>query len=141
MQKITHSRRIQQIGFLFCTLVLSIFLTGCAYFSFDAYRVARFVDMDAKIITVEYGEEEHDDVLEDGRKFSFKGKIRITLPDGDRVYLYQGMTQVGMLYHSKKKYDYHYFEKGPYCILSHDGKIIFEGYYCKDQPKQGKKKK
>lgn len=111
-------------------------LTACS--SFKATRSAQFIDMDANRIRVEYGEELHDDILEDGRKFSFKGKIRLTLPDGDKVYLYQGMTQIGNLYHSEGK-SYSYLEKGPWCALSHNGKLIFEGYYCQDRKPKGKR--
>lgn len=127
--------------FLSSAFILSTFITGCASFSFEPYRVAKFVDMDARIIQVEYGKEKHDDVLEDGKKFSFEGKIRITLPDGDKIYLYQGMTQIGMLYHSKKSEDYHYLEKGPCCILSHNGEVIFTGYYYRNQSNQLNKNK
>lgn len=117
-------------------LAIAIGLSGCA--SFKPTREARFINMDAETIRVEYGEEMHDDVLPDGRTFAFKGKIRITLPDGKRVFLYQGLTPTGLLYHSTKR-DYSYFEKVPTCWLSHDGELIFEGVYCHDKPPPPKK--
>lgn len=113
--------------------IVLLFGSGCT--SFQSYRTAQFVDMDARKIRVEYGEEVHEDVLPDGRRFSFKGKVRIALPDGKRIYLYQGMTETGNLYHNRDK-DYHFLEKGPYCLLSHGGKVIFEGYYFRDQESQ-----
>lgn len=112
-------------------LALTIGAGGCA--SFKPTREARFINMDAETIRVEYGEEKHEDVLPDGRSFTFTGKIRVTLPNGKRVFLYQGLTPMGLLYHSDKK-DYSYFEKVPTCWLSHDGELIFEGVYCHDDP-------
>ena len=62
----------------------------------------------------------------------------LALPDGKRVFLYQGLTPTGLPYHSTKR-DYSYFEKVPTCWLSHDGELIFEGVYCHDKPPPPKK--
>jgi hypothetical protein len=39
------------------------------------------------------------------------------------------MSGSGMLYASKDK-TYEFREKGPYSILSHNGKLVFEGVFC-----------
>lgn len=111
---------------------------GCATMFFHPLRAARFIDMDARVVRVEYGEEPHEEELPNGGTLSFKGKVRLTLPGGGRVVLYQTLTPMGNLYRSKKK-DYSFLESGPRCWLSHDGVLIFEGVYCRDSFEQEKK--
>ncbi len=86
--------------------------------------------MDAEVLVVEYGEEKRTETLPNGLVCTFEGKVRLLLPDKKRVTLYQALATSGVCYVSKdKQYDFH--EKGPYCILRHQGVTIFEGYFCR----------
>ncbi len=116
------------LHFLFLAIAVLCF-AGCK--SFNVKRTARFIDMDAQTITVEYGEDPNREHSGNGSAFDLNGKIRMRLPSGKKVYLYQTMVQTGILYRSKDL-SYSYYEKGVCCALSHDGKLIFEGVYCRD---------
>ena len=111
---------------------LSVFaaLCGCSTMRFEAKREARFINMDADVLHVSYGEEKRTETLPNGLVCTFKEKVLLRLPDGKRVVLYQALATSGMLYRSKDK-TYEFREKGPYSILSHNGRMIFEGVYCR----------
>jgi hypothetical protein len=117
-----------------CALAL---LCGCK--SFEPKSHASFIDMDNNRVIIEYGQEPHKDIQPDGRVLTFNGKIRLTLPDGSHVYLLQNMSPIGVLYRSKSK-DYNLFERGPYCVISHNGEKIFEGVYCDERQEPAPKK-
>jgi len=103
-------------------------LSGCA--SFTATRQTRYVDMDGQIVHVEYGKEKRTETLPNGLVCTFEGKLRVKLPDGKRIVLYQSLSTAGNRYVSANK-RYEFSELGPYCIIQLDGKRIFQGFYCR----------
>lgn len=112
---------------LACALAL---LCGCK--SFEPKSQASFIDMDNHKVTIEYGQESHESDQGNGRVITFSSKIRLTLPDGSHIYLIQDMSPVGVIYRTKNK-DYNLFERGPYCVISHNGEKIFEGVFCDER--------
>lgn len=103
---------------------------GCATHGFKPTRETRFIDMDANVLHVSYGEEKRTETLPNGLVCTFSGKVRIELPDGKKIFLYQAISTSGMRYLSEDKH-YEFREKGVYCFLLKDGEIIFEGVYCR----------
>ena len=103
---------------------------GCATLFFKVDRSSRFIDMDAQHLRVEYGKEKRTEVLPNGLSCTFDNKVRLTLPDGKRVVLYQALAASGIRYLSANKH-YEFIEKGPYCLVRQDGRLIFEGVYCR----------
>jgi len=103
---------------------------GCATLLFEATREAKYVNMDSEVVHVEYGEEKHTEELPNGGSLVFDKKVRLRLPDGKRVILYQTVSPSGVLYASKDK-KYLFFERGPCCMLIHDRATVFEGVYCR----------
>lgn len=116
--------------FSICCLVALAMLCGCN--SFVPTNTMGFIDLDANTVKVEYGEIPHKQTQADGRELAFSGAVRLTLADGKQVMLYQDMSPIGVLYHSRGK-DYIMFERGPYCVISHNGEKIFEGLYTESQ--------
>ena len=106
------------------------FLSGCASVRFHPTREARFISMDSELLHVDYGEEKRSETLPNGLVCTFDGKVRLTLPEGKRIVLYQALSTSGVRYVSKDK-RYEFIEKGPYCLLRLDGKTFFEGFYCR----------
>ena len=103
-------------------------LGGCASLRFKPTRESRFINMDAQTLRVEYGQEKRTETLANGLVCTFDGKVRVHLPDGKRIVLYQSRAGTGVCYRSEdKRYEFH--EKGPYCILRHQGATLFEGVY------------
>ena len=107
-------------------------LCGCAYYMSGKIRESRFINMDAEILHVTYGEERRTETLPNGLVCTFDGKVRLQLPSGKRVVLYQTMTTSGMRYVSKNK-QYEFLEKGPCCRVNFKGKELFEGVYCRNK--------
>jgi hypothetical protein len=103
---------------------------GCATLTFKAKREARFVNMDGEFIRVDYGEEKRTETLPNGLVCTFNAKVRVTLPDGKRVVLYQALSPSGVRYLSASKH-YEFIEKGPVCKMSRDGRTLFEGIHCR----------
>lgn len=103
---------------------------GCATHRFKPTRETRFIDMDSNVLHVSYGEEKRTETLPNGLICTFSGKVRIVLPDGKKMVLYQAISTSGMRYLSEDK-QYEFLEKGVYCFLLKDGVIIFEGVYCR----------
>ncbi len=104
-------------------------LCGCAAMCFKPIRESQFINMDAERVQVEYGEEKRTETMPNGLVCTFDGKVRVVLPDGKRIVLYQAFTAAGVRYVSEDK-RYEFYEKGPYCIVRHRGATIFEGVFC-----------
>lgn len=117
-----------------CGLALALFicsgLSGCATSRFKATREMRFIDMDSNVVRVSYGEEKRTEKLPNGLTCTFSGKVMLVLPDGKRLVLYQTIAASGMRFLSKNK-RYEFREKGVYCMLLKDDRVIFEGVYCR----------
>jgi hypothetical protein len=105
-------------------------LCGCATVLFESTREARFIDMDGNILHVDYGKEKRSETLPNGIVCTFDMKVRIKLPEGKRLVLYQIMSTSGVRYASADK-AYELIEKGPYCLVYHKGQMIFEGVFCR----------
>ena len=105
-------------------------LAGCATSRFSATREMNFIDMDSNVLHVSYGEEKRTEKLPNGLVCTFSGKVLLELPDGKRMVLYQTLSSSGMRYQSTNK-RYEFREKGVYCFLMKDGKVVFEGVYCR----------
>ena len=86
--------------------------------------------MDGMVLRVAYGEEKHTETMPNGMTFIFDNKIRLTMPDGHHVVLYQTLAASGILYVSANK-SYAFHEKGPYVILLKHSTRIFEGVFCR----------
>jgi membrane-bound inhibitor of C-type lysozyme len=97
---------------------------------FDPLRESRFIDMDAQVLSVEYGKEKRTETLPNGLVCTFDRKVRLHLPQGKTVVLYQAIAKTGVRYLSKDK-RYEFVEKGPYCMVTCDGKPAFEGFFCR----------
>ena len=97
---------------------------------FNSTREASFIDMDGKVVHVDYGREKRTEILPNGLVCTFDGKIRLQLPDGKRFVLYQSMSTSGVRYVSANK-QYEFTEMGPYCLVSQNGKMIYEGFFCR----------
>ncbi len=99
---------------------------------FESTRKAHFINMDAEILYVEYGQEKRTEILPNGLACTFDGKVRIRLGKaGKHHVLYQAISASGVRYLSKDK-QFEFFEKGPYCLLNEKGRLIFEGVYCRE---------
>lgn len=98
--------------------------------SFNAIRQSRFIDMDGQLVHVEYGKEKRTETLPNGLVCTYEGKVRIQLPSGKRLVLYQTLTPVGVCYATADK-RYEFIEMGPYCRITQNGKTIFEGVFCR----------
>lgn len=118
--------------FYYVTLSLLLLLAGCA--SFDVIRSASYINMDGERIRAEYGEKVHTVTFRDV-DFTFKGIVRVHLPDGEEVVCLQNVSMAGVEYTSKDN-RYLFVERGPYCILFKDGHRVFEGMYCRDPKKK-----
>jgi hypothetical protein len=103
---------------------------GCATGGGQTTREARFIDMDSNVLQVAYSEEKRSEILPNGLACTFSGKVRVRLPDGKRVTLYQTLSSSGMRYLSSNK-RYELREMGIYCYLLKDNKRVFEGVYCR----------
>jgi len=86
--------------------------------------------MDGQIVHADYGKEKRNETLPNGLVCTFEGKVRLRLPEGKRIVLYQAISTSGVRYVSANK-QYEFTEMGPYCIVSHNGKQIFEGFFCR----------
>ncbi len=107
--------------------------SGCATFAdmtFKVKRETRFVNMDGEFLRVAYGEERRSETLPNGLVCTYEGKVRLRFEDGKSVVLYQTISASGMRYVSAdKRFEFH--EKGPYCIVSREGRKLFEGIQCR----------
>jgi hypothetical protein len=109
-------------------LAAALLFAGCATWTFTQLRESHFVNVDAERLHVEYGREKRTETLANGIVCTYEGKVRLTLPDGKRIVLYQTLTTSGIRYHSSDK-QYEFIEKAPYCVLRHQGRVIFEGIF------------
>jgi len=105
-------------------------LCGCASMRFKPLRETRFINMDAEVLHVEYGEEKRTETFPNGLTSTFTGKVRLRLPDGKQVILYQTMSSSGIRFVTKNR-EFEFIEKGFYCLLRHNGRTAFEGVYCR----------
>jgi uncharacterized OsmC-like protein len=105
-------------------------LCGCATLTFKSTRQSRFINMDGEIVHVDYGKEKRTETMPNGLVCTYDGKVRLQLPDGKRVVLYQALTASGVRYVSQDKH-YVFIEKGPYCMIYRDNKPFFEGVFCR----------
>jgi len=110
----------------FCILV-----GGCASFGFKAERKSRFVDVDANAVYVEYGSEKRTETLPNGAELTFNRKVRVTLPSGKRITLYQTLASSGVRYQSADK-KFTFMEKGPYCHILENELTIYQGFFNKN---------
>ena len=130
MFKVHLDRRLLKSTKMTVALCVLAGLCGCATLTFKSTRTTRFIDMDGQIVCVDYGKEKRTEILPTGLVCTFEGKVRLQLPDGKRIVLYQAMSKSGVRYASANKL-YEFVEMGPYCIVSHEGKPIFEGFFCR----------
>lgn len=117
----------------FLVFTLPVILAGCLSFGFKAQRKSEFTDIDNNSIFVEYGTEERSEVLPNGASLNFKRKVRITLPDGKRVILYQTISTSGVRYHTPDN-KYMFIERGPWCQFIKDGAIVYKGMFRNNCP-------
>ena len=120
------------------TLGMLLF-AGCATWTFEPVRSARFVSEEGEYLNVDYGREEHEStfVAPNGLKLPFrtKLKVRITAPDGRRFVAWQVMSPRGVLYMTDDR-QWEYFEEGTGCVLAEladdgDGyELRFQGVLC-----------
>ncbi|MDD3543934.1 MAG: hypothetical protein PHG96_01090 [Kiritimatiellae bacterium] len=104
---------------------------GCASFSFKPYRETCFINMDAEVIRAEYAKEKRTETTPGGLVSTFDNKVRLTLPDGKRLTLYQSFSPFGVRYVSKNG-RHEFIERGVYCLFYTDGRVTFEGVHCRD---------
>ncbi|MDD4017303.1 MAG: hypothetical protein PHV28_05095, partial [Kiritimatiellae bacterium] len=116
---------------LLTACIALVCLCGCASLRFKPLRETRFINMDAEVLHVEYGEEKRTETFPNGLTSTFTGKVRLRLPDGKRVILYQTMSSSGIRFVTKNR-ELEFIEKGFYCLLRHNGKTVFEGVYCRE---------
>ncbi len=102
---------------------------GCATFLFKPLREARFIDMNGKVIHVEYGKEKRTTTMANGLVCTFEDKVRVTFPNGDRDVLYQTLSASGLRYTSENG-KILLIEKGLSCALVRKGQVVFEGIRC-----------
>ena len=117
----------------------ALLLSGCATWTFDPVRSARFVSEEGVYLNVDYGREEHEStfIAPNGLELPFrtKLKVRVTAPDGRRFVAWQVMSPRGVLYMTDDK-RWEYFEEGTGCVLaelSDDGdgyELRFQGVLC-----------
>jgi len=126
--KLPHaaSRRIRPFA---AALALAM-IAGCASLRFESHRESHFINMDGQRIVVEYGKEKRTETLPNGLVCTFDNKVRIALPDGKKIVMYQALAPSGVRYLSKDKH-FEFVEKGPYCIMHRDGRTFFEGIICR----------
>lgn len=98
--------------------------------SFKPYRESRFINMDAELLRAEYAKEKRTETLPSGLVSTFDQKVRITMPDGKRLTLYQSFSPFGVRYVSTDR-RHEFIERGIYCLLYRDSVVIFEGVYCR----------
>ena len=118
---------------------LSLFLAGCATWTFSPVRSARFVSEEGIFLNVDYGREEHEStfIAPNGLELPFrtKLKVRVTAPDGRRFVAWQVMSSRGRLYMTDDRH-WEYFEEGTGCILAERAKdgdgyeLRFQGVLC-----------
>ncbi len=116
-----------------CTLC--ILISGCAVFGFKADRKSRFVDIDANAIYVEYGMENRTETLPNGAELKFDRKVRVTLPDGKRLILYQTLASSGVRYQTADK-KFTFVEKGPYCQILENEITVYQGFFNRNCTKK-----
>ena len=115
-------------------LLACVVLSGCAAWGFTPLRENRFLNMDAEVLTVEYGKEKRTETLPNGLVCTYEGKVRLTLPDGGKpIVLYQTIATSGIRYLSEDK-RYEFIEKAPHCMVGREGVIIFEGIFRRATP-------
>lgn len=115
---------------LLAALLLLAGLSGCYTSKASKVRESRFINMDSEVLHVTYSEEKRTETLPNGIVCTFEGKVRLRLPSGKSVTLYQAMTASGVRYLSKNK-EYEFIEKGPCCRLYYKGAEFFEGVFCR----------
>jgi uncharacterized protein YceK len=115
----------------FILLVSAALLSGCASVFFRTERKSGFTDANNTAITVEYGTEEREERLSGGAVLKFNRKVRITLPDGRRVILYQTLSPSGVRYRSADS-EYIFIEQGPWCKLIRGGVIVYQGVFSRN---------
>lgn len=126
----TPTPRCRRLAHLFTAGIALAFFCGCASVRFQTTRQARFINMDSDVLRVDYGEEKRTETLPNGLVCTFDGKVRLQLPEGKRIVLYQALSTSGVRYVSKDR-QFEFIEKGPYCLLRLNGKTHFEGVYCR----------
>ena len=131
---------MKRIFRLLMAMAFSLFLlSGCATWTFEPIRSARFVSEEGVYLDVDYGREEHEStfVAPSGIELPFrtKLKVRVTAPDGRRFVAWQVMSPRGVLYMTDDKH-WEYFEEGTGCVLAErasdgDGyELRFQGVLC-----------
>jgi hypothetical protein len=141
------------MGLIRLSAVMAFFallFAGCATWTFEPIRSARFVSEEGVYLDVDYGREEHEStfVAPNGLELPFrtKLKVRVTAPDGRRFVAWQVMSPRGVLYMTDDK-RWEYFEEGTGCVLAErasdgDGyELRFQGVLCANlkAPSSGRK--
>ncbi len=90
-------------------------VAGCATWTFEPTRSAKFVNEENAYLHVDYGIEEHESTFygPGGVQMPFKSnlKVRVEMPDGARFVAYQNMSTDGRLYVSGNE-RWKFLEKG-----------------------------
>ena len=131
---------MKRISGFFIAMAFSVFfLSGCATWTFEPVRSARFVSEEGVYLNVDYGREDHEStfVAPNGLELPFrtKLKVRVTAPDGRRFVAWQVMSPRGVLYMTDDR-RWEYFEEGTGCVLAEladdgDGyELRFQGVLC-----------
>ena len=115
------------------------FASGCATWTFEPVRSARFVNEEGVFLDVDYGYEEHEStfIAPNGVRLPFttKLKVRVEAPDGRRFVAWQVMSPRGVLYKTDDGH-WEYFEEGTGGVLAEmadDGsgyELRFQGVLC-----------
>ncbi|MDA3923926.1 MAG: hypothetical protein PF904_04415 [Kiritimatiellae bacterium] len=104
---------------------------------FKVERKSQFIDIDANKILVEYGTEEHTEILPNGAEIKFNRKVRVTLYNGKKITLYQTLSTKGVRYHTLDK-KFTFVEKGTYCQIFEKNLVIYQGIFSKNLTKKKK---
>ena len=104
---------------------------GCLSFGFKTERKSLFSDVNNNRVFVEYATEKHTETLPNGAELSFDKKIRLTLPDGKRVVLYQTISASGVRYHTLDN-EYIFIERGPWCKIIRNRSTLYQGVFRKN---------
>lgn len=98
-----------------------LLLCGCASLRFQPARTARFADIDARILRVEYGRGPRATPRDERQ-------ARLRLPEGQRVLLTRELSSAGMRYICDDRV-FVFVEQGGRCLLLRHGEVQFEGIY------------
>jgi len=114
---------------------IGIIICGCSSLMFNTERTSQFIDVNANKILVEYATEPHTETLPNGAELKFDRKVRVTLYNGEKIILYQTLSTRGVRFHTPDK-KFIFLEKGSYCQLFENNRIIYQGIFSKNLTKK-----